>query len=85
MARSDSAPWSALDSNDSSSPPEHVNPVAKPAVKGNDDEAKDDGTISLPAIEDAAAIPKGTLDPVYEGKARVLNNAVLADPKFPRS
>ena len=28
------------------------------------------------AREDAAAIPKGTLDPVYEAKARVLNAAV---------
>ena len=27
-------------------------------------------------IDDAAALPKGTLDPVYEAKARVLNRAV---------
>lgn len=27
-------------------------------------------------IDDAAAIPKGTLDPVYEAKARVLNKAI---------
>jgi hypothetical protein len=27
-------------------------------------------------VDDAAAIPKGTLDPVYEAKARVLNRAV---------
>lgn len=26
--------------------------------------------------EGASAIPKGTIDPVYEAKARVLNNAV---------
>jgi hypothetical protein len=28
------------------------------------------------AINDAAILPKGTLDPVYEAKARVLNHAV---------
>jgi hypothetical protein len=27
-------------------------------------------------IDSAAAIPKGTLDPVYEAKARVLNKAI---------
>lgn len=27
-------------------------------------------------IDEAAAIPKGTIDPVYEAKARVLNHAV---------
>jgi hypothetical protein len=28
--------------------------------------------------DDTTAIPKGTLDPVYEAKARVLNHAVRA-------
>jgi hypothetical protein len=28
------------------------------------------------AEHDAAAIPEGTIDPVYEAKARVLNHAV---------
>ena len=28
------------------------------------------------AVEDAGTIPKGTIDPVYEAKARVLNHAV---------
>jgi hypothetical protein len=36
---------------------------------------------SLSGIDDVAAIPKGTIDPVYEAKARVLNHAV----GFPRS
>ena len=27
-------------------------------------------------VEDVATIPKGTIDPVYEAKARVLNRAV---------
>jgi hypothetical protein len=32
---------------------------------------------TLPSVVDeAAAIPKGTIDPVYEAKARVLNHAV---------
>jgi hypothetical protein len=32
---------------------------------------------SLPSgANEAAAIPKGTIDPVYEAKARVLNKAV---------
>lgn len=31
---------------------------------------------ALLAIDEAAAIPKGTIDPVYEAKARVLNHAV---------
>jgi hypothetical protein len=31
---------------------------------------------SLIGIDDVAAIPKGTIDPVYEAKARVLNRAV---------
>ena len=29
--------------------------------------------------DDASAIPKGTIDPVYEAKARVLNRAVRFD------
>ena len=28
------------------------------------------------AVDDAGALPKGTIDPVYEAKARVLNHAV---------
>ena len=31
---------------------------------------------SVPGIDDAGAIPKGQIDPVYEAKARVLNRAV---------
>lgn len=31
---------------------------------------------SLRGVDDVAAIPKGTIDPVYEAKARVLNHAV---------
>ena len=35
------------------------------------------GSVALGA-DDAGAIPKGTIDPVYEAKARVLNRAVSA-------
>lgn len=49
------------------------------------DEAEGQGAAYLPSnigtdhgvgIDDAAAIPKGEIDPVYEAKARVLNRAV---------
>jgi len=35
---------------------------------------------SLSGINEVAAIPKGTIDPVYEAKARVLNHAVSFQP-----
>ena len=35
---------------------------------------------SLSGTNDVAAIPKGTIDPVYEAKARVLNHAVCSLP-----
>lgn len=38
--------------------------------------AAHDGSIDIHGIDDAAIIPKGALDPVYEAKARVLNRAV---------
>ncbi len=45
-----------------------------PVTVGGDDDQKLE---SLPnGADDAAPIPKGTLDPVYEAKARVLNHAV---------
>jgi hypothetical protein len=38
---------------------------------------RDTGLEALPSgVDDAGAIPKGTIDPVYEAKARVLNHAV---------
>lgn len=40
-------------------------------------EATGTGLEALPAgANDAGAIPKGQIDPVYEAKARVLNRAV---------
>ena len=32
--------------------------------------------VGAEGTEDTSAIPNGTIDPVYEAKARVLNNAV---------
>ena len=43
--------------------------------KENAIESRLGGDIALGA-DDAGAIPKGTIDPVYEAKARVLNRAV---------
>lgn len=36
------------------------------------------------AADDSAIYPKGTLDPVYEAKARVLNRAVCYSTHFAR-
>jgi hypothetical protein len=42
-----------------------------------DNDHSKEGAISVSsAIDDAAALPKGTLDPVYEAKARILNHAI---------
>lgn len=47
------------------------------ADKGlNDDDKALETEASITGVEDAAALPKGTIDPVYEAKARVLNHAV---------
>ena len=45
-----------------------------------DDQQQRRESVGLGA-EDAGAIPKGTIDPVYEAKARVLNRAVSVTPK----
>jgi hypothetical protein len=43
---------------------------------GDDSEIKDLNLAEVAGLDDEAAIPKGTIDPVYEAKARVLNHAV---------
>lgn len=43
---------------------------------GDDSEIQDPNFSQAIGVDDAAAIPKGTIDPVYEAKARVLNHAV---------
>ena len=50
-----------------------------PAATGHttiERDGKDTDFNHVVGLDDAAAIPKGTLDPVYEAKARVLNHAV---------
>ena len=69
-----------MTSDDSTSRPENTNTVAKTTATGTDNESKEGAT--LPALDDAAAIPKGTIDPVYEAKARALNHAVCT-PQVP--
>lgn len=49
--------------------------IDKSAIVGDETESKEE-TSGLSGIDDLAAIPKGTIDPVYEAKARVLNHAV---------
>lgn len=59
-----------------------------PGEKKVSTSAPDSDVEALPGgSDDVAAIPKGTIDPVYEAKARVLNHAVsshfiLADRKL---
>jgi hypothetical protein len=51
-----------------------IDDVSKtPPATGDPDVETD---LSIEGLSDAAALPKGTLDPVYEAKARVLNHAV---------
>ncbi|KAN0089680.1 MFS general substrate transporter [Hyaloscypha variabilis] len=50
-----------------------------PAATGHttiERDGKDTDFNHVVGLDDAAAIPKGTLDPVYEAKARVLNHAI---------
>ena len=50
----------------------------KDATRDNGDskEGQVETLNSVEGVDDVAAIPKGSLDPVYEAKARVLNHAV---------
>jgi hypothetical protein len=81
MAKSATVPLSAVTS-DSTSRPENVDAVATKTAAAGENGFKEDG-ITLPALDDAAALPKGTIDPVYEAKARVLNHAVCI-PNSPK-
>lgn len=44
--------------------------------KSNHDTRNRLGSEVATGIDDLSAIPKGTIDPVYEAKARVLNRAI---------
>jgi hypothetical protein len=50
--------------------------IDKTAQNRDDTEIKDIGSPPVIGLDDEAVIPKGTIDPVYEAKARVLNHAV---------
>lgn len=60
-----------------------VEPVDKAAAaavvegEGRDDKDDNEQVLTADSLDlGVAALPKGTLDPVYEAKARVLNHAV---------
>lgn len=51
--------------------------VVIPGLVFTDDKPSDnEQAILSSAVDDDAAIPQGTIDPVYEAKARILNHAV---------
>jgi hypothetical protein len=60
--------------------PEPVGKTSAAAVvegEGKDDKDDNEQVLTTDSIDlGVAALPKGTLDPVYEAKARVLNHAV---------
>ncbi|KAH8601815.1 major facilitator superfamily transporter [Bisporella sp. PMI_857] len=53
-----------------------TNPATVAKETGRSDSKDNARSISIPDIDGVAPIPKGTLDPVYEAKAKVLNNAI---------
>ena len=63
------------------------NPHGSDAIDANakidNSDSKDEEVSAAVGYDDAAAIPKGTIDPVYEAKARVLNHAVGPFLSFP--
>jgi hypothetical protein len=74
MARSDTVPASQS-VGDQSPQPDGGDQINKDSGVKNGLEVKEPDP-SLIGIDEPAAIPKGTIDPVYEAKARVLNHAV---------
>jgi len=51
--------------------------IGKDQVRAEDSVSKERAaSLSIAGVDEVAAIPKGTIDPVYEAKARVLNHAV---------
>jgi hypothetical protein len=53
-----------------------ASPVDKSVVRDMDIKDPSEQLEAPVGIDDAAPIPKGQIDPVYEAKARVLNRAV---------
>lgn len=79
MAQSGSAPIPGV-TGPSTSRSEAVEVVDKKTADGYENESKGEDNTSQ-VLGEAAAIPKGTIDPVYEAKARVLNHAVCYTPR----
>ena len=50
--------------------------IEQDAPEADNSDVKDTDISQVAGLDNEAAIPKGTLDPVYEAKARVLNHAV---------
>lgn len=64
---------------DSTLYPKNAHAVEKSTANGNDSDLESPSH----SIQDGAVLEKGTLDPVYEAKARVLNHAVRARAHAP--
>jgi hypothetical protein len=81
MAKTNSAPFSTAESKDTVPRAENVSATKDVSIGNGLDDKGDALQVEQPSyIEEAAALPIGTIDPVYEAKARVLNKAV----RFPR-
>ena len=76
MAQSTRRPLPSSVTDDSTSRPEIVEAINNKTANGYDDNDSKGDENGLQVLGEAAAIPKGTVDPVYEAKARVLNHAV---------
>jgi hypothetical protein len=63
---------------DNKPPQKEDGSIKKHPLHGDDSEVKESDPSRVFGWDDEAAIPKGTIDPVYEAKARVLNHAVCA-------
>ena len=65
---------------DFTSPADNLNNLtdveSNPLPGNENNDSKEGEPTTLPVLAEAAAIPIGTIDPVYEAKARVLNHAV---------
>jgi hypothetical protein len=74
MTGAETAPRSQVFSNLSETP--QGSDVIDAVTKVDNSDSEDEEFSEVTSVGDATAIPKGTIDPVYEAKARVLNHAV---------
>ncbi|EEY24102.1 conserved hypothetical protein [Verticillium alfalfae VaMs.102] len=63
----------------------YANPESKGTSPTQDRFGHHGESLADTAADDSAIYPKGTLDPVYEAKARVLNRAVCYPTPFARA